>query len=112
MSTPISNGTEPISIELFVDTMTHSGVQLWLIISGIINIALMICVISCIWLCIVRNRKNGHSKGHESQGTTSQWYIGVPLQGEAGDQQTQNIESVTECVLDVKKFNSMNGVQS
>lgn len=60
MTTPNSNGTEPITIQMFTDAITHSEVQVWLIISAVINIILVICAISCIWFCLVHNKSKRH----------------------------------------------------
>jgi len=42
-----TNGTEPITIEMFTDAIAHSGVQVWLIISGVINLVLMLLILGC-----------------------------------------------------------------
>jgi hypothetical protein len=51
MITPVPNGTEPISMQMFADAITHSGVQVWLIISGVINIVLMVLILTVVWCC-------------------------------------------------------------
>jgi hypothetical protein len=73
---PVSNQTESISVEMFAEALSQSGAQVWLIISGIINVVLILCVISVFWMymtwCGKRNNQNpddGDDDDESNQGS-------------------------------------------
>lgn len=54
---PIANSTDPITIDMFEKAFTHSGVQVWLIISGVINVVLVFIILAVIWCCVRYSRQ-------------------------------------------------------